>query len=91
MSSYEFYFLDYGGTGSSANIELLEKENSEIYTHKCGTWSPAGAINTITARNSGFTCTDAERAYWLLYGDTYGLMVHDITKLAKFVPSYSKY
>ena len=91
MSSYEFYFMDHGGTGSSANIELLEKDNSTVYTHLCGVWSPAGAINTSAARGAAFTPSHGGRYYDLLYADTFGIMVHDITKLAKFVPNYVVY
>ena len=91
MASYEFYYMDHGGSGDQANIELLEKENSTVYTHVCGVWSPAGPINTKAASGAGFKSAHLGRYYDLLYADTYGVVIKDITKMAKFVPEYSVY
>lgn len=91
MSSYAFYLMDYGGTGADANIELLEKENSTVYTHLCGVWSPAGPINSKAASGAGFHASHAGRYYDLLFADTYGIVVKDITKLARWLPEYTVY
>ena len=85
MSSYEFIVLDYGlGSGSGNNISLMQRSNTqEIYTYLCGTWSPAGPIK----KGSAFTTTHPGRYYQLLWADTYGLRVKDITLTAWFRPS----
>ena len=87
LSSYEFIVLDYGiGTGDNSNIELLEREDSEVYTYECGTWSPAGPINGPTGRN-GFVSTGPQRSYILRYAKTFGIRVKDVTLTAHFVPA----
>jgi hypothetical protein len=85
MSSYEFIVLDYGlGSGSGNNISLMQRSNTqEVYTYLCGTWSPAGPIK----KGSAFTTTHPGRYYQLLWADTYGLRVKDITLTAWFRPS----
>lgn len=87
MSSYEFIILDYGmGDGGSSNIELLKRKDSEAYTYKCGTWSPAGPINGSTGK-AGFVCSGPERSYILYHTDSLGIRVKDVTLTAWFVPS----
>jgi hypothetical protein len=89
LSSYEFIVLDYGlGMGGGSNIELLKRNDSEIYTYECGTWSPAGPINTKTGRG-GFSTSGPQRSYILYAADTFGLRVRDVTLTAWFKPSVS--
>ncbi len=86
MSSYNFFALDYGiGNGiSGSNISLLQRTNPmEVYTHLCGTWSPAGAIK----QGGRYVATHPGRFYELLWADTYGVRVKDITLTAWFKPA----
>lgn len=89
LTSYEFYLLDYGmGNGINGNIELLERTHSQqVYTYYCGVWSPAGPINSGNSMQNGFTCAHPGAWYELLYKDTYGIRVKDVTKLAVFRPA----
>lgn len=87
LSSYEFIVLDYGlGNGGGDNIELLERKDSEVFTYKCGTWSPAGPINGRTGR-SGFISTGPQRSYELYHACTFGVRMKDVTLSAHFVPA----
>lgn len=89
LTSYEFYLLDYGmGNGVNGNIELLERTSSQqVYTYLCGVWSPAGPINNGGNAGGGFIATHDGAWYDLLYKDTYGIRVKDVTKLAVFRPA----
>jgi len=87
ISSYDFIVLDYGlGDGGGSNIELLKRADSEVYTYKCGVWSPAGPLNTRTGR-SGFSSSGPERSYILYAADTFGLRVRDVSLTAWFKPA----
>lgn len=89
LSSYQFYLLDFGtGSGNESNIDLLERDTSqEVYTHLCGVWSPAGPINTMTAKNAGFHASHEHAYYDLLYRNTFGIRINNINKLARFIPA----
>jgi len=85
LSSYEYIVLDYGmGGGGSSNIELLQREDAEVFAYECGTWSPAGPIN---GRNSNFKTSGPQRSYTLYAADTFGLRVKDVTLTARFIPA----
>ena len=87
LSSYEFIILDYGlGEGAGSNIEMLQKSDSEVFTYKCGTWSPVGPLNGRSGRG-GFVSSGPERSYTLYHADTFGLRVKDVSLTAHFVPT----
>lgn len=87
MSSYEFIILDYGlGNGGGSNIEMLKRQDSEVFTYQCGTWSPVGPLNGRTGRG-GFVSSGPERSYTLYHTDTLGVRVKDVTLTAHFVPT----
>lgn len=89
LTSFEFYLMDYGmGNGINGNIELLERTSSQrVYTYLCGVWSPAGPINSGSSIQNGFACAHDGAWYDLLYKDTFGIRVKDVTKLAVFRPA----
>lgn len=75
LTSSEFIILDVGvGTGDNANVQMLNRRNSRIYSYMCGTVSPAGPNNG----GSKFPVTHPGRSYQLFHGDEYGLFIKDI-------------
>ena len=93
INSFEGYLFDFGSSGGEdSNISLLERTSSQqVYTHLCGVWSPAGPINTKTARASGFFSAHGGRFYDLLYADTYGVVIKNINRIVRILPAVSRY
>lgn len=86
LSSYEFIIMDTGlGDGGGGNVELLQRADSEVYTYKCGTWSPLGPI--VGKNRGGFVCSGPERSYQVYYAVTHGMRIKDVTKTAWFRPA----
>lgn len=84
LTSYEYIILDVGvGIGDNANVQMLNRRNSRIYTYLCGTWSPAGP----NIGGSKFPAVHGGRSYQLVHGDEYGLFIKDITATAWFKPN----
>jgi hypothetical protein len=84
VSSYDFIIMDVGtGTGlDGSNIELLKRENHEVFTYICGVWSPAGPINGVNTK--GYVATHPGRSYKLTHTDSYGIRVKDVSNTALF-------
>lgn len=89
LSSYEYIAIDYGISDGGPNVELLHKENSEAVGYLCGTWSPVGALKTMSGSDRGFNITHSGRYYELLYSDTVGVYVRDISRTMWFKPAYN--
>ncbi len=92
LSSYEFIVLDYGlGTGPTSNIELLRKKDSEFFDYITGMWTPIGPSHRSKSSGSQFRPASKKRSYELVYGDTYGIRVKDVTLTAWFKPAITVY
>lgn len=87
LASYEYIAMDQGfGDGGGNNIELLKRKDAEAWDYICGTWTPLGPSNRRRG-NSTFTATHKGRYYDLVWADTYGMRVKDITKTLWFKPA----
>lgn len=78
LRSSEYVIMDVGiGMGDLANVQALTRRNSKIMGYRCGTYSPAGPINSKD--NKGFVITHPGRSFELFHGDEYGVFIKDIT------------
>lgn len=93
VSSWWGFIFNLGLKGSERlNIEIIEKEMSEIYSYLIGMWGPLGPVNSGKSnrfRTNHVFAANAEAAYELHWQKTLGFNMRNPEGMMWFLPAYS--